>query len=227
MKKEYPRIDVTVDAVVFAYEAGEGFSVLLIQRKKKPYKNKWAIPGGFVEIDETLDKAVSRELQEETGLQVSNFEQLHAFGDPGRDPRGRTMSIAWLALVNKEEHMPKAADDASAVRWFGIQGLPELAFDHKEILKKAKKRLKEKLRNEPLGLELLGKQFPFSALQDLYAAISGVQPDRRNFKKKVLETGILKELKQKTKSGKGRPGTLYSFDKKTYETMKKNGMGLV
>lgn len=224
MAKEYSRIDMTVDAVVFGYKPDEGISVLLVKRKHDPYKGSWAIPGGFVEGDETLEHAVSRELKEETGIEVNYLEQLYTFGNPHRDPRKRVVSVAYYALVKPDIYELHAADDASDVEWFNIEKLPKLSFDHKEILEMAILRLRNKISYEPVGFELLDKQFPFSELHKLYETLYGKEIDRRNFRKKILALGILKELRQKSSGGKGRPGVLYQFDKDKYFQLKKKGI---
>jgi 8-oxo-dGTP diphosphatase len=223
MAKDYPRIDLTVDAVVFGYKAEQGIFVLLIKRKNDPFKGLWAIPGGFVNQDEPLDDAVSRELKEETGIEVNYLEQLHAFGDPKRDPRKRVVSIAYYALVKPDAYKVQASDDAEGAEWFSIKKLPKLAFDHHEILDMAISRLRYKISHEPVGFELLGHEFSFSELHKLYETLYNKKIDRRNFKKKFIRLGLLKELKQKT-SGKGRPGFLYKFDKKKYFQHKKKGI---
>ncbi|MCE3227036.1 MAG: hydrolase [Bacteroidetes bacterium] len=224
MAKEYPRIDITVDAVVFGYKPDEGISVLLIKRKKDPFKGTWAIPGGFVEVDESLEHAVSRELKEETGIEVNYLEQLYTFGEPKRDPRKRIVSVAYYALVKPDIYEVHAADDAEGAEWFNIEKLPKLAFDHKYILEMAIFRLRNKISYEPVGFELLDKHFPFSELHKLYETLYGKEIDRRNFKKKFLSLGILKELKEKNSGGKGRPGLLYQFDKDKYFQLKKKGI---
>lgn len=224
MPKEYPRIDITVDAVVFGYKPDEGISVLLIKRKKDPFKGQWAIPGGFVEADESLEHAVSRELKEETGIEVNYLEQLYTFGEPKRDPRKRIVSVAYYALVNPDIYEVHAADDADGAEWFNIAKLPKLAFDHKHILEMAIFRLRNKISYEPVGFELLDKQFPFSELHKLYETLYGKEIDLRNFRKKFLGLGILKELKGKNSGGKGRPAPLYQFDKDKYFHLKKKGI---
>jgi len=224
MAKEYPRIDLTVDAVVFGYKPNEGISVLLIKRKHEPFKGTWAIPGGFVEQGESLEHAVSRELKEETGIEVNYLEQLYTFGDPKRDPRKRIVSVAYYALVKPDIYEVHAADDADGAEWFNIEKLPRLAFDHKAILEMAIFRLRNKISYEPVGFELLDKHFPFSELHKLYETLYGKEIDRRNFKKKFLSLDILKELKEKSSGGKGRPGVLYSFDKDKYFKLKKKGI---
>ncbi len=130
---EYPRPAVTVDAVVFRKSDKEGWEVLLIRRKNEPYANYWALPGGFVDENETLEEAVVRELYEETSLQGVNLSQMKAFSKPDRDPRGRTISIAFVGILNQNVEL-KAKDDAKEVQWFPISNLPPLAFDHEEII---------------------------------------------------------------------------------------------
>jgi 8-oxo-dGTP diphosphatase len=219
-----PTIRVSVDAVVFGYESQEGLSVLLIKRKFDPFKGKWALPGGLVLESESLETGVERELHEETGVHVDYLEQLYSFGDLGRDPRNRVVTIAYYGLV-KPSHFSLSADtDAEEAQWFKVSALPKLAFDHQRILEMAIQRLKGKLAYEPIGFELLDDKFPFSELHKLYETVYGKEIDRRNFKKKFLQLGILEELKEKVSVGKGRPGTLFRFNKKKYDTLRKKGM---
>lgn len=223
-EEKYPRIDVTVDAVVFGYEPSEGISVLLIQRKFPPFEGEWAIPGGFVDKGESLEDAVHRELEEETGISINYLEQLYTFGDPNRDPRKRIISVAYYGLVSPEAFEIHAADDAADAKWFKIERLPQLAFDHKKILDMAIFRLRNKIAYEPVGFELLDDQFPFSSLHKLYETLNGKSIDRRNFKKKFLSLGILNELPPKKTTGRGRPGNLYEFDKDRYFKLKEEGI---
>ncbi|WP_298756278.1 NUDIX domain-containing protein [uncultured Psychroserpens sp.] len=216
-------IKLTVDAVVFGYEEGE-ISVLLIKRKYDPFKGKWAIPGGFVLNDESLEDAVERELQEETGVKISYLEQLYTFGKPSRDPRGRVVSVAYFGLVRPNTFKIFASTDAVEVAWFNIKELPELAFDHKDILKIAIERLQGKITYEPIGFELLDKKFPFSDLEKLYTTLLGREIDRRNFRKKIIGLNVLDELDEKISKGSGRPANLFQFNQKRYFQLKKEGI---
>jgi 8-oxo-dGTP diphosphatase len=219
-------IKVAVDAVVFGYSKQEGVSVLLIQRKYPPFQNSWAIPGGFVLEHESLEEAVRRELQEETGISVNYLEQLYSFGNPGRDPRQRIVSIAYFALVKSSQFQQlKASTDAEHAQWFGINELPPLAFDHQDILGVAIERIRAKIRYQPIGFELLDKIFPFSDLEHLYVSLLGREIDRRNFSRKMLALGILDETKEYAKSeGKGRPSKLFRFNEQRYQQLEKEGM---
>tara|TARA_R110000796_G_scaffold252627_1_gene388959 strand:+ start:41673 stop:42362 length:690 start_codon:yes stop_codon:yes gene_type:complete len=219
-------IEVAVDAIVFGYSKEEGVSILLIKRKYDPYKGAWAIPGGFVLDDESLEAAVARELQEETGVEINYLEQLYTFGKPDRDPRKRILSVAYFGLVkSKQFEKLKASTDAADAAWFNYKKLPRLAFDHKEILKMAIERLRAKIVYQPIGFELLDKKFAFSDLEHLYSTLLDRPIDRRNFKKKVMSLGILDELDEKAKStGAGRPGNLFQFNKSTYNRLLKEGM---
>ena len=151
---EYPRPALTVDAVVFGFD-DQDLKILLIQRGAQPFAGRWALPGGFVHMDETLEEAVRRELQEETGLQKVFLEQLYTFGATDRDPRGRVVSVAYYALTKLADHHVLAATDAKDAAWFPLADLPPLAFDHERILETAHRRLQVKVRYQPIGFELL------------------------------------------------------------------------
>lgn len=218
-------IRLAVDAVVFGYQKKEGVSVLLIRRRYEPFKDKWALPGGFVLKDESLEEAVTRELEEETGVSINYLEQLYTFGDLSRDPRQRVVSVAYFVLVNPTAfHELHASTDATDARWFNLNDLPKLAFDHQEILQVALDRLRAKIRYQPIGFELLDEKFPFSDLEKLYSTLLGREIDRRNFKKKIKSFNIVDELNEPApKSGPGRPGNLYRFNRKTYQKLQKGG----
>ena len=217
------KIQLTVDAVVFGYDSGN-ISVLLVKRKYEPFKDGWALPGGFVLENENLEEAVQRELVEETGVKINYLEQLYTFGDLERDPRGRVVSIAYFGLVKPNAFNLRASTDAEEAEWFSIKKLPKLAFDHKKILKIAIERLQGKITYEPIGFELLDKKFPFSDLEKLYTTLLDRQIDRRNFKKKITSLKVLDELDEKVSIGRGRPASLFSFNKKRYFQLKKEGI---
>ena len=219
---QYPRAALTVDCVVFGYDQSE-LKVLLIQRGLEPFKGKWALPGGFVRVEETIDDAARRELAEETGLENVFLEQLYTFGSVDRDPRERVVSVAHYALVKLSDHKAKAATDAAEAEWFPISELPMLAFDHADIMATALARLQGKVRYQPVGFELLPPKFTLSELQHLYEAILGTELDKRNFRKKVLSFGLLVALKDKQMIGRHRPAQLFRFDADKYEKLKKRG----
>lgn len=216
-------IKLSVDAVVFGYEEGN-ISVLLIKRKYEPFKGEWAIPGGFVGNEESLEEAVERELHEETGIKINYLEQLYTFGKPNRDPRSRVVSVAYFGLVRPNAFKIFASTDAEQVQWFNINELPKLSFDHKEILKVAIERLQGKITYEPIGFELLDKKFPFSDLEKLYTTLLGRDIDRRNFRKKMVGLNVLDELDEKVSKGSGRPANLFQFNPKRYFQLKKEGI---
>src|SRR5438132_2701972 len=219
---QYPRPALTVDCVVLGFDEGE-LKVLLIQRGLEPFKGKWALPGGFVHLDETLDEAARRELKEEAGLKNVFLEQLYTFGAVERDPRERIVSVAYYALVKLAAHATKAATDAADARWFPISKVPKLAFDHADILATALARLKGKVRYQPIGFELLPPKFTLSQLQHLYEAVLEAELDKRNFRKKVLSFDLLVPLKETQMAGRHRPAQLFRFDTDKYEKLKKRG----
>lgn len=219
----HQNIKLSVDAVVFGYEAGK-ISVLFIKRKYEPFKGSWAVPGGFILENETLEEAVQRELAEETGVQINYLEQLYTFGNPQRDPRGRVISIAYFALVKPKTFKIEASTDAEEVQWFSLDKLPTLAFDHTEILQIAIERLRGKITYEPIGFELLDEKFPFSDLEKLYTTVLGRAIDRRNFRKKINHLNILDELDEKVSKGSGRPASLFQFNKERYFQLKSEGI---
>ena len=225
MQNKSSQLKVAVDAIVFGYSKQDGVSVLLIQRKYDPFKGSWAIPGGFVLEDESLEEAVERELFEETGIKVNYLEQLYTFGEPGRDPRQRIISVAYFGLVKASQYQElKASTDAENAKWFSIKRIPQLAFDHKEILSVAINRLRAKISYQPIGFELLDKKFPFSDLEKLYTALLDRDINRRNFSKKILSFDFLEETGELTKpEGKGRPSKIYQFNQKRYKELLRAG----
>jgi 8-oxo-dGTP diphosphatase len=218
----YPRPALTVDCVVFGFDEG-ALKVLLVERGLAPFEGQWALPGGFVRLEETLDAAARRELKEETGLENVFLEQLYTFGELDRDPRERVVSVAYYALVKLADMDAKAATDASDARWFPVAKLPGLAFDHEKIVSVALARLKGKVRYQPIGFELLPTKFTLSELQHLYEAVLETPLDKRNFRKKVLGYGLLIPLREKKMDGAHRPAQLFRFDMQKYEKLKTRG----
>ncbi|MCS6968520.1 MAG: NUDIX domain-containing protein [Cytophagales bacterium] len=221
---KYPRPALTVDCVIFGLSENENaLKVLLIERADEPFKGMWALPGGFVNMEETLDQAARRELEEETGLKNAFIEQLYTFGDPDRDPRGRVVSVAYYALVNLSQHSISAGSDARRAEWHLVTQLPPLAFDHHLIFCTALKRLQGKVRYQPIGFELLPEKFALSQLQRVYEIILGKELDKRNFRKKILSMGLLVELPERQKGVPHRAAKLYRFDKEKYRQLESEG----
>ena len=220
---KYPHPAVTADCVIFGFD-GVSIKVLLIQRAIDPYKGKWALPGGFMNIDESAEECARRELEEETGLKTASVEQFYTFTDVMRDPRERVITVAHYALVRLSE--VKGGDDAAKAQWFVQSEIPSLAFDHDRILRMALARLKERICFEPIGFELLPDVFTMSELQNLYEAILGVKFDRRNFYNKMLKLGILTEAEPRPESASRRTPTKYRFNADKYIELKQKGFRL-
>ena len=210
---------VTVDVVIFSLRDSD-LKVLLIRRAAPPFKGKWAIPGGYVHPDEALDAAALRELGEETGLLDVYLEQLYTFGAPKRDPRGRVITVAYFALVSDDVTV-RAGDDAAEAAWHSVHDLPDLAFDHDEILSYALQRLRYKLEYTAVGFELLPNEFTLTELQTAYEIVLGEKLDKRNFRRRILEAGILAETsKYREGEGQGRPAQLYRYKKNAVTEVK-------
>lgn len=219
---EHSHPAVTVDCVVFGYDTTE-LKVLLIRRKLEPFKGRWALPGGFVQEDEGLEDAARRELTDETGLRDLFLEQLYSFGDPKRDPRERVISIAYYALTKLSDHSLKAASDADDVAWFAIAELPKLGFDHETIIDTALRRLKAKVRYEPIGFELLAVKFTLGELQRLYETVLEQTLDKRNFRKKILGMDLLEALDEYQRDVAHRAAQYYRFNRARYEQLRRKG----
>lgn len=216
-------INLAVDAIVFGYTNNQ-LNVLLVKQKFGELKNQWALVGGFVKDNETLKDAVNRELKEEAGIKVNYLEQLYTFGDNiYRDPRFRVVSVAYFALINSTKLVLRADSDAEDAKWFPIKAIPKLAFDHKEILNAALLRLQNKLTYQPIGFDLLPKEFLFSDLENLYCTILEKEIDRRNFRKKILSFEIIEETDSFSPKKSGRPAKLFKFNKLKYKKLFKDG----
>ena len=216
-------IRLTVDTVIFTIQT-RALHVLLVKRGIPPFQGRWAIPGGFVHSNEPLNEAALRELREETGVKDVYLEQLYSFGDPGRDPRGRTVTIAYFALISREKVKLQAGTDAVEARWFPMEDLPPLAFDHGAILDYALVRLRNKLEYTTVGFQLLPEKFTLPELQRVYEAILGRKLDKRNFRRKVDHLGILKPLNEWSKESLRRPARLYRFAAARFEKLKDKGI---
>jgi 8-oxo-dGTP diphosphatase len=207
---QYERPSVTVDVVTFTLRDHD-LKVLLIRRKHPPFAGYWAIPGGFVQMDESLEAGALRELEEETGVCDVYIEQLYTFGQPNRDPRTRVITVAYFALVPASA-LPalQAGDDAADAQWWSMYDLPPLAFDHAEILDYALTRLRYKLEYSAVGFELLPEKFTLSELQSTYEVILGEKLDRGNFRKKLHKAAVVEPTRDYRNTG-GRPARLYRF----------------
>ncbi|MBK8045803.1 MAG: NUDIX hydrolase [Anaerolineales bacterium] len=215
---EYPRPAVTVDMILFAFQ-NDRLTVLLIRRTHDPFAGKWALPGGFVGEHEDLYDAARRELQEETNVSNVYLEQLYTFGQPDRDPRMRVVTVAYFALLSADElaeQQVRSGSDAGDARWWDIYQLPQLAFDHARILEYALQRLRWKLEWTALGFLLLPKEFTLSELQRVYETVLHEALDKRNFRRKILASGVLEESGN-MRAGDHRPAKLYRFSAQAIE----------
>lgn len=221
---KYEKPSVTVDIIIFTVESND-LKVLLIKRKSWPFKGMWAIPGGFVGMEEDLEGAAKRELMEETGVKEVYLAQLATFGEPRRDPRTRVITVAYYALISSDHLKLEATTDAADVRWFSVDNIPKLAFDHNTILESALQRIRNKIEYTNIAFQLLPGKFTLTELQKVYEIILGKRLDKRNFRKKVKETGIITPLKETRMEGAHRPAQLFSFkeleQKKKEETILK------
>ena len=218
---KYPHPAVATDCSVFGYD-GKNLHVLLIERGLEPFKGSWALPGGFLQMNETVEECALRELEEETNIRDIYLEQFQVFSAVNRDPRERILSVAFLALVRKADYNIIAGDDAAKAEWFNIESLPELAFDHKIIIEKAIEKLQEILRYKPIAFRLLDEKFTMGELQKLYEIINRTEYDRRNFQKKMIATGLLIDEGICTMPMQCRAPQMFSFNEKKYNEMIKN-----
>ncbi len=215
---DHPRPAVTVDIILFTFHSAD-LKVLLVQRKEEPFKGKWALPGGFVQMDEDLHAAALRELAEETNVSDVYLEQLYTFGEPDRDPRTRVITVAHFALLSADQSAQlnvQSNSDASDARWWSMYQLPELAFDHAPILQYALQRLRWKLEWTALGFLLLPAEFTLSELQKVYETVLNEPLDKRNFRRKMQAADVLEETGN-IREGDHRPAKLYRFTAKAIE----------
>jgi 8-oxo-dGTP diphosphatase len=213
---------VTVDIVIFTIQSDE-LKVLLVKRGAPPFKGQFALPGGFVRQDESLDDAAMRELREETGVSDVYLEQLYSFGDPRRDPRERIVTVAYYALISADRSQLSAGTDATEAAWWRVNKLPTLAFDHRKVLDYALERLRNKLEYTTVGFQLLPEKFSLTELQGVYEAILDKKLDKRNFRRKIELLKILKPTPEYRRGGQ-RPARLYRFAAARFEKLKDKGI---
>lgn len=213
---------ITVDCVVFGYDEGM-LKIALIERKMDPFKGMWAIPGGFMEDNETAEETALRELKEETGMENIFLEQFHTFSSHGRDPRGRTITIAFFALINSEKYHLTASADASKAKWWPAYKIPQLAFEQKKMYEMALQKLRIAMKTRPLAFELLPKLFTLTQLQNLYEQVFNIRIDIRNFRRKVKKMTFISATQKRQEGKQHRPALLYQYDFTLYkEFLKEN-----
>lgn len=223
--KSHDRFLLAVDCIIFGFD-GSDLKALLVKRALEPEVGKWSLMGGFAKKEESIDQAAERILFTLTGLEKIYMEQLHCFGELMRDPGGRVVSIAYFALIKIDESNASLLDSHFA-KWFELRKLPNLIFDHKQMVKLAMERLQQKVANHPIGFELLPDKFTLQQLQGLYEAIYETSFDKRNFTRKILSLGILQRLDEKEKSSSKKGAFYYVFDKKKYKQLEHEGIKLI
>ena len=219
MNEELPQFNSTfsIDCVIFGFDGGE-LKILLIERNEEPFKDWWALPGNLVRANESLDQSASRILNELTGLGDIYMEQYYTFGDPDRHPQGRVVSIAYYSLLRLggDKALKPISTYAKQAHWVNVKDLPKLAFDHQQIFDKGLEKIKRRIKHQPIAFELLPEKFTLTQLQNVYELILGKKLDKRNFRKKMLSFGVLRDLDEKQKGVSFRAATLYRFDKRKY-----------
>lgn len=227
----FPKADVTTDVVVFGLDLDRTrLGVLLIERGRpgEPFQGHWALPGGFLDMDEDLAACAWRELQEETRLDLSNIEQLQTFGQPGRDPRGRVLTIAYWGVVRSDRVSVSGADDARQARWFDVDRLPALAFDHADIIDAAIHRLRNDLTWRPVGVWLLPEPFTGNELQRMYETILGHRLDAHEFQLRLealIEQGVIEAAYADQRSNTDASEVCYRYREEAYRQLTREGIG--
>lgn len=223
--QSHDRILLAVDCIIFGFD-GKQLQALCIKRGFEPEVGKWSLMGGFVSVNESVDHAASRVLHQLTGLSNIYMEQLHCFGDVNRDAAGRVVSIAYFALINIADYNDQLQQEHEA-KWFAMDNVPELIFDHLSMVKKAMERLRQKVANHPVGFELLPEKFTLPQLQSLYEAIYGGPLDKRNFTRKIHSLNILNKLDEKEKESSRKGAFYYIFDRDKYNQLEHEGMKFI
>lgn len=208
---------VSIDCVLFGFDGGE-LKILLIERNEDPFKDWWALPGNLVGEDESVDQSASRILHELTGLSDVYMEQYYTFGEVNRHPQGRVITVAYYAMLRLggDKALKPLTNYAKKAQWINLSELPKLAFDHQHIFDKGLEKVKRRIKHLPIAFELLPEKFTLTQVQNVYELILGKKLDKRNFRKKILSFGVLKELDEKQKGVSFRAATLYKFDKRKY-----------
>jgi 8-oxo-dGTP diphosphatase len=220
---DFPKILVAVDAIIFGFNENEHeLKLLLLKRQFAPEEGNWSLMGGFVDPKESLDHAAQRIVKKLTGLDRVYMEQLYSFGDVNRDAGGRIISVAYFSLIKINEHDSELVKKYGA-SWIAVSELPELIFDHKEMVKRAMRKLRIRARTQPIGFELLPKKFTIPQLQRLYEAIYQIPFDKRNFRRKLLAMGLLEKLDEKEKETSKKGAFYYQFNKTNYEELLEKG----
>ncbi|MEI9921097.1 MAG: NUDIX domain-containing protein [Bacteroidota bacterium] len=223
--KNHQKILVAVDCIIFGFD-GNHLKALLIKRGFEPEKGRWSLMGGFVGKDENADEAAARVLHDLTGMNNIYMEQLHTFSDVNRDSAGRVVSVAYFALINIADYDERLQREHEA-KWFALNKIPSLIFDHKKMVMTAKEMLRQKVANHPIGFELLPHRFTLPQLQGLYEAIYETPFDKRNFTKKMLSLGILNKLNEKDKESSRKGAFYYVFDTVKYNKLHSNGLKFI
>ena len=223
--KKHDKLLLAVDCIIFGFD-GIKLKALLIKRNFDPGKNNWSLMGGFINREESVDDAAKRILLQLTGLKDIYMEQLTCFGDVNRDPGGRVISLAYFALIKINGNSQASMEEHNA-QWFELNKIPKLIFDHRDMIELAKKWLREKVSNHPVGFELLPEKFTLQQLQNLYEAIYEISFDRRNFSRKILGLQIFKKLDEKEKASSKKGAYYYVFDKVKYKKLEKEGVSFI
>ncbi len=214
--------NVSIDCVIFGFE-NNSLEILLVKRARNPHQGKWALPGGFIKKEELVDTAANRILFDTTGINNIYLEEIAVFDGLNRYPLWRVFTIGHFALISPENYSISTGIDTTEVKWFKIDNLPKLPFDHHKIIEVALSKLRTRVRYRPIGFELLPEKFTLPQLQKLYEAILGKNLDKRNFRKKINKVDLIRKLKEKETNNKTRAAYLYKFDKNNYNKLKEKG----
>lgn len=220
--KRYFTLALSIDCVVFGFD-GEEIKILLIERAEEPFKDFWALPGDLLPPEKDLNSSVNKVLKDLTGLSDLYFEQVETFGEVKRHPFGRVVTTAYYTLVKISDYKLNPSSFAAEAKWFNLKSVKKLAFDHNKILNSCFKQLQKSVRIKPIGFELLPPNFTLTQLQNLYEAILGVELDKRNFRKKILQMNFLIDTGNMQENVSHRPAKLYSFDEEKYNELKNKG----